>query len=99
MPTALSFIPGAPPKRKAAEITSSNDIDTTVKRQKTAPDQRNPRQRAKNPKAAKTSRGTPKAPATPANTDVAINTAPASAPEATFSSTCRCSTHPIRISD
>ncbi|KAJ4335185.1 hypothetical protein N0V87_006339 [Didymella glomerata] len=84
MPAALSFIPGAPPKRKAAEITSSNDIDTTVKRQKTAPDQRNPRQRAKNPKAAKTSRGTPKAPATPANTDVAINTAPASAPEATF---------------
>ncbi|KAF3032191.1 hypothetical protein E8E11_002469 [Didymella keratinophila] len=55
MPSALSFVRGAPPKRKAHNATSSNDKNdnNTSKRQKTAPDQPNPRQRGKNPKAAK----------------------------------------------
>ncbi|KAJ4376797.1 hypothetical protein N0V86_006915 [Didymella sp. IMI 355093] len=79
MPAALAFQPGAPAKRKA-DAVPSNDINTTAKRQKMAPDPTNLRAPAKSPCVAKASGRPRKASAAPTNTTVANTTAQAPIP-------------------
>lgn len=92
----LSSVNGALPKRKANEVTSTNDVDTTAaKRQKTVPDQSTPRKPAKTHRAAKAPRRPRKHQATAAASDMANTVAPAPALVAACVSACRYTRNPV----